>query len=304
MPTRKGRLAGQERDPGIASMGPRRCRRGRAASSGQHLSVGALQWGRVVADAEGESPGTLRELEIALQWGRVVADAEGRRDQDGKHGEHASMGPRRCRRGRRKSTARPRRPPGRGFNGAASLPTRKDDAAASQDVLPWECFNGAASLPTRKDAALQHANTVTPASMGPRRCRRGRGLASCCSTRCATCFNGAASLPTRKAGGGRGPSGSTPASMGPRRCRRGRGRGWGVQVGGEPRGFNGAASLPTRKAELAETIREESAASMGPRRCRRGRRRPHVGDLVALDASMGPRRCRRGRTRRWVMGSC
>ncbi len=60
------------------------------------------------------------------------------------------------------------------FNGAASLPTRKARTGA---VLPAmrSCFNGAASLPTRKAARRKPlATAIECASMGPRRCRRGR----------------------------------------------------------------------------------------------------------------------------------
>ncbi len=59
-----------------------------------------LQWGRVVADAEGIRPPSPTHPTPELQWGRVVADAEGSRMIT----ESA---------------------PVIGFNGAASLPTRK-----------------------------------------------------------------------------------------------------------------------------------------------------------------------------------
>ncbi len=74
----------------LASMGPRRCRRGRA-----------------IDDA------AKRKHEARLQWGRVVADAEGR------------------------LVARPM-PDAQSFNGAASLPTRKDDLGHVVARHAWE----------------------------------------------------------------------------------------------------------------------------------------------------------------------
>ncbi len=73
---------------------------GAGSMGGTSTGQSELQWGRVVADAEGTKALGLLHKTIRLQWGRVVADAEGR-------------------------------PPGGvrdpfpGFNGAASLPTRK-----------------------------------------------------------------------------------------------------------------------------------------------------------------------------------
>ncbi len=202
LPTRKAILSSTADDrKSTASMGPRRCRRGRrrwgrppgcgspgfngAASLPTRKAVGAgtritgdvvgLQWGRVVADAEGG-----KELHIclsvrSLQWGRVVADAEGRR--------------------RRSSTsARPS-----SFNGAASLPTRKATAAPRAPDRSTSGFNGAASLPTRK--AFAHA-THSAYWLG---LQWGRVVADA-EGRNGTPpdrhppsgFNGAASLPTRK----------------------------------------------------------------------------------------------------------
>ncbi len=67
----------------------------------------------------------------------------------GHHGDRrASMGPRRCRRGREFATAACRSKNSR-FNGAASLPTRKVEPGHDGALLTAG-FNGAASLPTRK----------------------------------------------------------------------------------------------------------------------------------------------------------
>ncbi len=113
------------------------------------------------------------------------------------------------------------------------------------------------------------------ASMGPRRCRRGRRAGGGSAGR------GTAGLQWGHADVGvEDVSGSWLAflcgspSMGPRRCRRGR-----------PRGRQVAAGT--------------AQPSMGPRRCRRGRRRTDRGEWPAPGGpSMGPRRCRRGRRRR------
>ncbi len=65
------------------------------------IELATLQWGRVVADAEGIEQAVARAKALALQWGRVVADAEGT------------------------SPGGTSAPPWTRFNGAASLPTRK-----------------------------------------------------------------------------------------------------------------------------------------------------------------------------------
>ncbi len=198
-------------------------------------------------DERGE-PVTISAL---LQWGRVVADAEGSRGPR-RRGSRctASMGPRRCRRGRSTDHELHRRGDLR-FNGAASLPTRKGRRrlyAASRgrqaSMGPRRCRRG-------RDHPRAERGHHRHASMGPRRCRRGRsrrpgprrttrrklqwGRVVADAEGCSSCrpghhgawgFNGAASLPTRKAASPWRPHGGRPAaSMGPRRCRRGRRRG-------------------------------------------------------------------------------
>ncbi len=320
LPTRKACRAPPARaEHRSASMGPRRCRRGRAPHRiARRRRTPRLQWGRVVADAEGALVAGTNITITVLQWGRVVADAEGglvmsagnslgsgfngaaslptrkaTMDPAEVAALGASMGPRRCRRGRSGVARQPEdstdelqwgrvvadaegsfatraRSSWACFNGAASLPTRKDDSSAG--VLPRASrFNGAASLPTRKggeadiekppgfllqwgrvvadaEGTRRFSGTSGPlgASMGPRRCRRGRY----------------ADLRLRPHHHG--------ASMGPRRCRRGRRPA--ARARGSDRGFNGAASLPTRKAARPRPWRAApDTASMGPRRCRRGR---------------------------------
>ncbi len=250
LPTRKDRLLDHRRARRRASMGPRRCRRGRrpasagagarrAASMGPrrcrrgriYVSGGvifelqdALQWGRVVADAEGtRARNPAWTPQRSLQWGRVVADAEGLNPVMMAHSSpRASMGPRRCRRGRGRHT----------------------DSTSSRRALQWgRVVADAEGIAVH----LPEIVTILAASMGPRRCRRGRfrrreasiaegkalqwgrvvadaeGPESSSPPRRRGCFNGAASLPTRK-GGVR----NTSESFNNR--------------------FNGAASLPTRKA--------------------------------------------------------
>ena len=108
------------------------------------------------------------------------------------------------------------------------------------------------------------------ASMGPRRCRRGRrrGRRRVIGTLERLQW-GHADVGVEDPGC-RMPRSDKAASMGPRRCRRGR-----------PSGSSGSPS--------------KTHASMGPRRCRRGRPGPGCPRRKALGASMGPRRCRRGR---------
>mgnify|MGYP001247219692 CR=1 FL=1 len=82
-------------------MGPRRERRGNLLVTKQGQAYeDALQWGRVVKDAEMRIARLPYEWREELQWGRVVKDAEMKRllvmmDLRMK----ASMGPRRERRG-------------------------------------------------------------------------------------------------------------------------------------------------------------------------------------------------------------
>ncbi len=63
-------------------MGPRRCRRGRGELQAGRGEDSGLQWGRVVADAEGDWATDPNRRAEALQWGRVVADAEGGRSTE------------------------------------------------------------------------------------------------------------------------------------------------------------------------------------------------------------------------------
>ncbi len=229
-----------------------------------------------------------------LQWGRVVADAEGRACSS-------------------TTTA-----PARSFNGAASLPTRK--ACPELDpARPLGCFNGAASLPTRKvDHAAQRRGHRGRASMGPRRCRRGRQPAPGVRGVRRVALQWGRVVADAEGGPiarrrcehdrlqwGRvvaDAEGSRPscrprrrsASMGPRRCRRGRTfrrvltkfptqLQWGrVVADAEGVGVGGVG-------------RDPDLASMGPRRCRRGRSLHSRSGGAKGAASMGPRRCRRGR---------
>ncbi len=270
---RRGREVLAEVSPGMftASMGPRRCRRGRPTLGGGPLPLNPLQWGRVVADAEGcECP------------------SRARRSSD------ASMGPRRCRRGRYHDIGSTRYAVP-GFNGAASLPTRKGVTRRMRGPLALR-FNGAASLPTRKVGSYLQGPTPPPASMGPRRCRRGRRAEGGAKHSAHKVLQWGRVVADAEGGAThRHDAARRAASMGPRRCRRGR----------------------VRALECG--VRNPSA-SMGPRRCRRGRRtrtgaRSRAGrslqwGRVVADAegvraraaqrrrhvaSMGPRRCRRGR---------
>jgi len=81
-------------------MGPRRERRGNTTPRPFHVYIKPLQWGRVVKDAEIGDSTRAATSSLKLQWGRVVKDAEMFEpviDRDYRF--HASMGPRRERRG-------------------------------------------------------------------------------------------------------------------------------------------------------------------------------------------------------------
>ena len=222
-----------------ASMGPRRCRRGRLANSTRGL------WGR-----------------LELQWGRGDVAAEDAQQQADLTGGRcfngaAAMSPRK--------TCAPTpsgRRSGGGFNGAAAMSPRKTTNAAAAETpagLQWgrgdvaaedtrggiasatRCrgFNGAAAMSPRKTCLaigrrVPGSSFNGAAAMSPRKTR----ILSFAHPG-SSCFNGAAAMSPRKTSA----AVMTHASMGQRRCRRGRRR-------------------------LSACL----IASMGPRRCRRGRR--------------------------------
>ncbi len=73
------KVSGERRYQGLASMGPRRRRRGRSHSSRPTpVSTFLLQWGHVVVDVEGTTVRPPRKAGLCvLQWGHVVVDVEG-----------------------------------------------------------------------------------------------------------------------------------------------------------------------------------------------------------------------------------
>ncbi len=185
-------------------------------------------------------------------------------------------------------------------------------------------------MPTRKGSVGERVGSEPRASMGPRRCRRGRRTSAGSPTRCAGCFNGAASLPTRKVAEQRdATSGAYGASMGPRRCRRGRrsaaldgGLDLALASMGPRRCRRGRTLGPAPRTEAPQKLQwgrvvadaegrvhrddrrhEDPDASMGPRRCRRGRGLARCLAALCTLASMGPRRCRRGRPSAWKSGT-
>ncbi len=246
---RRGRPTRRPSSPSraSASMGPRRCRRGRASAAFSVFSMkssfnGAaslptrkaarvrprpsprarLQWGRVVADAEGLLAWRRWAANAVLQWGRVVADAEGTALRRIRRLAVASMGPRRCRRGR------------------SAFPSA---TSSMRSRLQWGRVVADAEGPTRRGGPRR----VEPASMGPRRCRRGRRRPDSRRPRRSPLQWG------RVVADAEGPrcdrrrrARNAHASMGPRRCRRGRFTRDRHRIP-VATSFNGAASLPTRK---------------------------------------------------------
>ena len=206
-----------------ASMGPRRYRRGCQVEPEHVLVAAALQWGRdvTVADVVYEVDGQVFVVKL-LQWGRdvTVADVNPFRVVCDCC-DYASMGPRRYR---------------RGCCGETGGPDRLNI-----------CFNGAATLPSRMWALAACVGAGGGgASMGPRRYRRGCGPGILC-----------------------GPATSRRASMGPRRYRRGC-----PGCGDDRRIVIGASMGPRRYRRGCRQARTTSyagcLASMGPRRYRRG----------------------------------
>ncbi len=233
---------------------------------------------------------------------------------------HASMGPRRYRRGW----------PGRGrrrcllvvrFNGAATLSSRMEHmilVGKTGSGLQWgrdvivadgrsgtsrpgsrTSFNGAATLSSRMGdlATAARNDRAVRASMGPRRYRRG------------WCGAGERRVSDKEklqwgrdvivADGRTRPQdlrvGRSDASMGPRRYRRGWATSAAMRSTAPDFCFNGAATLSSRMASSRVYLARRSHASMGPRRYRRGWRQPaNVVEVRVTFASMGPRRYRRG----------
>ncbi len=207
-----------------ASMGPRRCRRGRRSPCRPAARSGStLQWGRVVADAEGRRSTTMDERNSRLQWGRVVADAEGLRPHYVRFTTKASMGPRRCRRGRARLVPScvvscVRLQWGRVVADAEGSEPRGLEADLDVASMgPRRCRRG-------RERDRDHARAAAPqASMGPRRCRRGRSRGGC--SRCHDAFALQWGRVVADAEGRRDPTAVAASAS-----------------------FNGAASLPTRKA--------------------------------------------------------
>ena len=134
-----------------ASMGPRPFGRGRPdIRAGFRWAATRLQWGRDPSVAEGRAPSSTASTTALLQWGRDPSVAEGRAP------ETSGWARRRLQWGRDLSVAEgPTYAPDfggqrLGFNGAATLRSRKDEPLH----LPrprQRCFNGAATLRSRKD---------------------------------------------------------------------------------------------------------------------------------------------------------
>ncbi len=178
-------------------MGPRRCRRGRPAVErialgGPHASMGPRRCRRGRRWDDPACPDW-----CVLQWGRVVADAEGRVGGPCTAAMSASMGPRRCRRGRPPKVIDPRAQRVIASMGPRRCRRGREDPRAQLLAryarLQWGRVVADAEGPDRVLSRL-----LAGASMGPRRCRRGRCAGNGRPPRAGACFNGAASLPTRK----------------------------------------------------------------------------------------------------------
>ena len=233
-----------------------------------------------------------------LQWGHVVVDVEGLpsiwASVDPRY--TASMGPRRRRRGRRRHArwlasfydrlqwghvvvdvegvrgGRARDWLMEGFNGATSSSTWKVAKPPADTHPPRWLQWGHVVVDVEGRGQRGNRQVVGRASMGPRRRRRGRGLAGSMVPGMTTRLQWGHVVVDVEGSVMCHPSPARNAS------------------------FNGATSSSTWKVE--STCAEVSTcldASMGPRRRRRGRAHLDTGTVPATLASMGPRRRRRGR---------
>ncbi len=258
-------------------MGPRRCRRGRPAGPTMPGRPSGFNGATPMSAWKTGLTGSYLFRAVRLQWGHADVGVEDRAGaSDAGLGDAASMGPRRCRRGRPREMSWEGSGPSKLQWGHADVGvedwSRRRQRRQPCGRLQW----GHADVGVEDESLAERAARRAVASMGPRRCRRGRR---------------AAALFSRDA--------RADASMGPRRCRRGR-RPTPTSPTRRLSSFNGATPMSAWKTERCTRLgRSGELASMGPRRCRRGRRAHRAGlHPPRIDASMGPRRCRRGRRRR------
>ena len=228
-------------------MGPRRCGRGKYAKvrgldTRVHRFNGAatlwsrkasvrmnrpsaspkLQWGRDAVVAEREHRQVLVNVLQSLQWGRDAVVAEsGRAFLHVVKEFQLQWG--------RDAVVAERQRPLASISASRLLQWGRDAVVAERTFPAWgahairSSFNGAATLWSRKEPVEHRPTAHLPASMGPRRCGRGK-----------TKFFGIVVA-----------DGS--ASMGPRRCGRGKSVDFWFIVLKTYR-FNGAATLWSRKA--------------------------------------------------------
>ena len=136
-----------------------------------------------------------------------------------------------------------------GFNGAATLWSRKA-ATTTRSARRKTASMGPRRCGRGKSEAAETRVSNSPASMGPRRCGRGKRHPNLSSVPAAL-----ASMGPRRCGRGKRPRRSPArtgrtASMGPRRC--GRGKSGRARPAATSRScFNGAATLWSRKASSA-----------------------------------------------------
>ena len=305
----------------FASMGPRSHERGnargegRAGSGGQGASMGprshergnmglktlrenlvmALQWGRVLTNAETSLVRERYAKGCLLQWGRVLTNAETHCDGMVRNYAHdASMGPRSHERGnspiRRCRGSRRTR-----FNGAAFSRTRKLPGLGCGFDQGFVASMGPRSHERGNPSILDRCHVDGVASMGPRSHERGNASPPYLKIRETRRFNGAAFSRTRKPDVVAEVRGKIlTASMGPRSHERGNlSRGWtelesrSLQWG---RVLTNAETSSARQERLRSLVRFNGAAFSRTRKP--GNPPPGVGKSGL--ASMGPRSHERG----------
>ena len=299
---------------GSASMGPRRGRRGNSRDGVRHDGT-RLQWGHG-GNAVETGVGLRRRQPDQVGFNGATAGTPWKRRRPRQRratARHASMGPRRERRGNA-SRIRRRRPEA-GFNGATAGTPWKRCRRGRQRSRAGR-FNGATAGTPWKRRSPRRLRACRCASMGPRRERRGN-TDRAVDGDAMPCFNGAtAGTPWKRtrwlqhspaADGFNGATAGTP---------------WkhldGGQSDRQSLRFNGATAGTPWKLRCQLASGTSGGASMGPRRERRGNptvdadvtvrgscfngatagtpwKRAAVDESVAgPHASMGPRRERRG----------
>ncbi len=247
-------------------------------------AIDPLQWGRVLTNAETPRRRLWAGYSRSLQWGRVLTNAETRAEKEGPEAVAKVL------------------QWGRVLTNAETSLVRERYAKGC--LLQWGRV--LTNAETHCDGMVR--NYAHDASMGPRSHERGNSPIRRCRGSRRTRFNGAAFSRTRKLPGlGCGFDQGFVASMGPRSHERGNAIAVPWPRGASLARFNGAAFSRTRKRSKRSTLRCCAGFSFNGAAFSRTRKRGRRScPLCPSRASMGPRSHERGNTagaKAWILSS-